>query len=120
VEYYKKFSLPVAALLLGFVGAPLGMVNRRSGRSGGFAMSAVVVLLYYLLYTTGEGLGDEGRIPALVAMWMPNAAIALLAAYLVAKTALERPFTFAEKVVRRLAAVGSAVKRLVVGRLDTI
>lgn len=120
VEYYKKFSLPVAALLLGFVGAPLGMVNRRSGRSGGFVMSTVVVLFYYLLYTTGEGLGDEGRIPALVAMWMPNAAIALLAAYLVAKTALEQPFTFAEKVVRRLAAVGSAVKRLVVGRFDTI
>lgn len=120
VEYYKKFSLPVAALLLGFVGAPLGMVNRRSGRSGGFAMSAVVVLVYYLLYTTGEGLGDEGRIPALVAMWMPNAVIALLAAYLVAKTTLERPFTFAEKVVWRLAAVGSAVRRLVMSRLDTI
>jgi lipopolysaccharide export system permease protein len=120
VEYYKKFSLPVAALLLGFVGAPLGMVNRRSGRPGGFAMSAVVVLLYYLLYTTGEGLGDEGRIPALLAMWMPNAAIAALAGYLVVKTVLERPFTYTEAVMRRLAAAGSAVRRLVMGRLETI
>ncbi|MFQ5892881.1 MAG: LPS export ABC transporter permease LptF [Nitrospinota bacterium] len=119
VEYYKKYSLPVAALLLGFVGAPLGMVNRRSGRAGGFAMSAVVVLFYYLLYTTGEGLGDEGRIPALVAMWMPNVIIAVLALYLVTKTALERPFTYSQAVMQRLATVGRSARRLVMGRLET-
>lgn len=120
VEYYKKFSLPVAALLLGFVGAPLGMVNRRSGRSGGFVISAAVVLFYYLLYTMGEGLGDEGRIPALLAMWMPNVVIALLAVYLVSKTAMERPFTYAEAAMRCLGIVGRAARRLVMGRIEAM
>ena len=120
VEYYKKFSLPVAALLLGFVGAPLGMVNRRSGRSGGFVISAAVVLFYYLLYTMGEGLGDEGRIPALWAMWMPNVVIALLAVYLVSKTAMERPFTYAEAAMRCLGIVGRAARRLVMGRIEAM
>ncbi|MDV2479623.1 MAG: LPS export ABC transporter permease LptF [bacterium] len=118
VEYYKKFSLPVAALLLGFVGAPLGMFNRRSGRPGGFVISAAVVLFYYLLFTMGEGLGDEGRIPALWAMWMPNVVIALLAVYLVSKTAMERPFTYAESAMRRLGIVGRAARRLVMGRVE--
>ncbi len=118
VEYYKKFSLPVAALLLGFVGAPLGMVNRRSGRPGGFVISAAVVLFYYLLFTMGEGLGDEGRIPALWAMWMPNVVIALLAVYLVSKTAMEQPFTYAESAMRRLGIVGRAARRLVMGRVE--
>ena len=120
VEYYKKFSLPVAALLLGFVGAPLGMVNRRSGRQGGFVISAAVVLFYYLLYTMGEGLGDEGRIPALWAMWMPNVVIALLAVYLVSKTAMERPFTYAEAAMRCLGIVGRAARRLVMGRIEAM
>ena len=120
VEYYKKFSLPVACFLLGFVGAPLGIVNRRSGRSGGLVMSTVVVLLYYLLYTTGEGLGDEGRIPALLAVWIPNIAIGLLAVYLVTKTVLERPFTIAESVIRRLTEAGRALLRLVVGQFETV
>lgn len=120
VEYYKKFSLPVAALLLGFVGAPLGMVNRRSGRSGGFVISAAVVLFYYLLYTMGEGLGDEGRIPALWAMWMPNVVIALLAVYLVSKTAMERPFTYAEAAMRCLGIVGRTARRLVMGRIEAM
>ncbi|MFB3073270.1 MAG: LPS export ABC transporter permease LptF, partial [bacterium] len=118
VEYYKKFSLPVAALLLGFVGAPLGMFNRRSGRPGGFVISAAVVLFYYLLFTMGEGLGDEGRIPALWAMWMPNVVIALLAVYLVSKTAMEQPFTYAESAMRRLGIVGRAARRLVMGRVE--
>ncbi len=118
VEYYKKFSLPVAALLLGFVGAPLGMFNRRSGRPGGFVISAAVVLFYYLLFTMGEGLGDEGRIPALWAMWMPNVVIALLAVYLVSKTAMERPFTYAETAMRRLGIIGRAARRLVMGRVE--
>jgi lipopolysaccharide export LptBFGC system permease protein LptF len=118
VEYYKKFSLPVAALLLGFVGAPLGMFNRRSGRPGGFVISAAVVLFYYLLFTMGEGLGDEGRIPALWAMWMPNVVIALLAVYLVSKTAMEQPFTYAESAMRCLGIVGRAARRLVMGRVE--
>ena len=94
------------------------MFNRRSGRPGGFVISAAVVLFYYLLFTMGEGLGDEGRIPALWAMWMPNVVIALLAVYLVSKTAMERPFTYAESAMRRLGIVGRAARRLVMGRVE--
>lgn len=118
VEYYKKFSLPVACLLFGFVGAPLGIVNRRSGRSGGLVISTLVILFYYLLYTAGEGMGDEGRIPALVAVWIPNLVIGLLAAYLVTKTVLERPFTFTEALIRRTSELGRALLRLLKGPLE--
>lgn len=113
VEYYKKFSLPVACLLLGFVGAPLGMVHRRTGRSGGFLASTIAVLIYYLLYTTSEGLGDEGRLPPLLAVWLPNAAAFLAALYLVTKTARESPFTMAEAVAGRLSRGGQALRRLI-------
>jgi lipopolysaccharide export system permease protein len=117
VEYYKKFSMPLACIFFGFIGAPLGIVNRRSGRSGGLVMSVVVVLFYYLLYTTGEGLGDEGRIPALVAVWTPNLAVGLLAVYLVTKTALEQPFTYTEKVIRGISDGSRAAFRMVMNRL---
>lgn len=117
VEYYKKFALPVACLLFGFVGAPLGVVNRRSGRSGGLVMSTLVILLYYLLYTAGEGMGDEGHLPALLAVWIPNLAIGFLAIYLVTKTVLERPFTYTEALIRRTSALGRAFLRLIRGRL---
>lgn len=120
VEYYKKFSLPIACIFFGFVGAPLGVVNRRSGRSGGLVISIAVVLLYYLLYTTGEGLGDEGRIPALLAVWMPNIAIGLLAVYLVVNTAMERPFTYIDKMMGRVTEAGRALVRLALGRLDKL
>ncbi len=98
VSLNKIFSIPFACLLLGFIGAPLGMHSRRSGKSGGFAVSLIVVLIYYLLMISGEGLGSAGKIHPAVAMWLPNALMGIIAFYLIYKTANERPFTFIRRV----------------------
>lgn len=102
IEYYKKFSLPIACLILGFVGAPLGIVNRRSGRSGGFAISAVVVFFYYVMLTMGEGLGDEGKIHPLIAMWFPNLLLSIMGIYLVVKTGKESPFKISGFIINHI------------------
>jgi len=102
IEYYKKFSLPIACLILGFVGAPLGIVNRRSGRSGGFAISAIVVFFYYVMLTMGEGLGDEGKIHPLIAMWFPNLLLSIMGIYLVVKTGKESPFKISGFIINHI------------------
>jgi lipopolysaccharide export system permease protein len=102
IEYYKKFSLPFACLILGFVGAPLGIVNRRSGKSGGFAISGIVVFCYYIMLTVGEGLGDEGKIHPLLAMWLPNLILSIVGLYLVVKTANEYPFKISSFIFRHV------------------
>lgn len=83
VELYKKFAAPFTCLILAFLGAPLGVRNRRSGRHGGFALSLGVLILYYLLVTFAEGMAESGQINAAVAVWSPNVLLALLAGYLV-------------------------------------
>jgi lipopolysaccharide export system permease protein len=92
VEYYKKFSIPFACLLLGFVGAPLGVKNRRSGKSGSFALSLLVIMSYYVLMTLGEGLGEKAIVPPALAIWFPNVVLGALALYVVTKVARESPF----------------------------
>jgi lipopolysaccharide export system permease protein len=96
VELHKKFSIPFTCLLLGFIGAPLGIKTARAGRSGGFAVSLVVILFYYVCLITGESLGGAGKLPPLFAVWMPNIFIAGIGAYLVRKTSRETPFVFFE------------------------
>ena len=83
VELYKKFAAPFTCLILAFLGAPLGVQNRRSGRHGGFALSLGVLLLYYLLVTFAEGMAESGQISAAAAVWSPNVLLALLAGYMV-------------------------------------
>ncbi|HUU51189.1 MAG TPA: LPS export ABC transporter permease LptF [Nitrospinota bacterium] len=102
IEYYKKFSFPIACLILGFIGAPLGIVNRRSGRSGGFAISAIVVFFYYVMLTMGEGLGDEGKIHPLIAMWFPNLLLSIMGIYLVVKTGKESPFKISGFIINHI------------------
>ncbi len=78
VELHKRFALPLACLILGFLGAPLGVQSRRSGKAGGFALSLGALFIYYILITVGEGLGEEGKLPPALAMWFPNVLLGAL------------------------------------------
>jgi len=78
VRYYQKFSQPLACLIVALAGAPLGLMARRSRSNLGLIYSAVVVFLYYVLQSSSGALGEAGRIPPLVAAWLPNGVIGIL------------------------------------------
>ncbi|MDX1986628.1 MAG: LptF/LptG family permease [Candidatus Obscuribacter sp.] len=78
VRYYQKFSQPLACLIVALAGAPLGLLARRSRSNLGLIYSAVVVFLYYVLQSSSGALGDAGRIPPIVAAWLPNIVIGIL------------------------------------------
>jgi lipopolysaccharide export system permease protein len=72
VEIHKRFSIPFACIVFGLIATPLGIQSRRAGKSGGFAISVVLLLIYYIFITAGESLGDNGRLPVILAVWTPN------------------------------------------------
>lgn len=78
VEIHKKLSIPFACIAFGLVALPLGLTNRRGGRSSGFSLSIAIILLYYVLLTWGSDLAEEGRIPAGLGIWLPNIALLIL------------------------------------------
>jgi LPS export ABC transporter permease LptF/LPS export ABC transporter permease LptG len=72
VNMHKKFSIPAACIVLGLFGVPLGFDSRRGGRSSGFALSLVVILVYQVLIGSGERMAEKGDIAPWLAMWLPN------------------------------------------------
>ncbi len=78
VRYYQKISQPLACLIVALAGAPLGLLARRSRSNVGLIYSAVIVFLYYVLQSSSGALGDAGRIPPLLAAWLPNIVIGSL------------------------------------------
>jgi LPS export ABC transporter permease LptG/LPS export ABC transporter permease LptF len=78
VELHKRFALPVAALVFTLVGFPLGVRSHRGGRAVALGLSFGIVVSYYVLYTTMEGYALRGRMPAGLAVWIPNAALAVV------------------------------------------
>jgi lipopolysaccharide export system permease protein len=98
VEWHKRLALPVACLMLGVVGAPLGSLNRRTGRLGGFAISAGVLLLYYILVTIGSSLADTASIPPVLGVWTPIVLVVVSGAYLVYQVNGRRPFALTRRL----------------------
>ena len=82
VEMHKKVSIPFACLAFGIVALPLGITNRRGGKSSGFTLSIGVILLYYLLLSNGEEMARSGSLPAWLAMWLPNLILVALGLFL--------------------------------------
>lgn len=78
VEYHKRFSIPFAALAFVLLGAPLGIVSRRSGKSVALGVSVIIIILYYLVYTFGESIAREGKLNEFFAMWLPNFIFSLI------------------------------------------
>ncbi len=84
VELHKKFSIPFACFVFALLGVPLGVTSRRSGKSAGFTLSIVIIIIYYVFLAGGEGMGDEGKVSPWLSMWAPNlflGAIGLLLLY---------------------------------------
>lgn len=78
VELHKRFALPVAALVFTLVGFPLGVRPHRGGRAVALGLSFGIVVSYYVLYTTMEGYALRGRMPAGLAVWIPNVILAVV------------------------------------------
>ncbi len=80
LEQHKRFALPMACLILGFFAVPLGMTLHGIGRNWGLFLAIVCFLAYYTLFTAGYSLGEMGRLPASIVLWIPNLFFAVLAA----------------------------------------
>lgn len=77
--YWNKFALPLAALVYGLLGAPLGIRNARTGAATGFALSVAIIFAYITLANFMSVIAQGGAIPAYLASFTPLA-IGLIAA----------------------------------------
>ncbi len=71
-EFHSRFTFPFASLVFAFVAVPLGIQNRRAGKSGGFTISIALILFYYVLMSVVRTLAEKGVAPPAVVLWIPN------------------------------------------------
>jgi lipopolysaccharide export system permease protein len=112
VELHKRFSLPVAALVFVLVGFPLGIRTHRGGRTLALGSSLAVVALYYVMHTFLEGVALRGRIPAAVAMWLPNAIFGTMGLLLLHGAEAGMPASWSRLLWRLRAAVPRGFRRV--------
>ncbi len=89
IELHQRFALPLACILLGLVGVPLGISSRKGGRSGAFVITVLIAFIYYLSFITLIGLARKGSLPVPLAVWTPDAVFAFISLVLLSR--LEKP-----------------------------
>lgn len=95
-ELHSRFAFPFASLVFAVVAVPLGMQNRRSGKSAGFATSIGILLAYYIVQSFLRTLAEKGSLPPALALWLPNMIFMGLGWYLLRMASLERELLFSQ------------------------
>ncbi|MBS1723967.1 MAG: LptF/LptG family permease [Armatimonadetes bacterium] len=81
--YWNKVAVPLAALVFGLVGAPLGIRSHRVPASAGFWQAVIIILAYFFMANVMSILARGGRIPAFVASFLPIAIGLAVAGFLI-------------------------------------
>ncbi len=72
VELHKRWSLPVACLVLGVFALPLACAFEGLKRQFGIVLALLLFLLYYSIYSLGMTMGDSGSLPPSIGLWIAN------------------------------------------------
>ncbi|MCD5397505.1 LptF/LptG family permease [candidate division NPL-UPA2 bacterium] len=83
VEINRRFSLSFAGLTFVLIGAPLGVMVKKGGKSRGFGLTFLLILLYYAMMMLGESLGEKGTLPPALAMWAPTVFLSSVGLFLI-------------------------------------
>ena len=90
IEFHSRITFPFASFVFAILAVPLGIQNRRSGKSGGFAVSILIILSYYVLMSVTKILPEKGLLPPWIALWLPNLVFLGIGLYLLRMASLEK------------------------------
>src|SRR5712671_1832700 len=91
IEFHRRFALPTACLVLALVGIPLGLSSKKSGKSGGFVLTILLVFGYYFVSLIGISLARQGKVSPWFGAWLADFVFMGLATFLLWQ-AERRPF----------------------------
>jgi len=111
MDYHKKFSIPLASVVLGLIAVALGIQQEVRKRSSGLAFGLALFLIYYIVLTIGIGFVKSGKMPPFLGIWTPNLVMGAIAVILIYRSGKERPLltdvltagapAFIEKMIKR-------------------
>lgn len=95
LEQEKRFAKPIATLLFIFLGFPLAIVNRRSGKGGAIGMAMIFIFLYFVLLLSADTLVvNQHLFSPFWAAWLSNLSVFVAGVYFYITRTTENIFSW--------------------------
>ncbi len=85
VQYYKKFAVPLFALIMAILSVPFAFLAGNRGAMAPVGISLGIAIAYWTVGTLFEQIGDLNQLPAVMAAWSPDIIFSLAGLYLMAR-----------------------------------
>ena len=72
VSFYRKFALPLFALVMALISVPFAFLAGNRGAMAGVGVSFTIAIAYWTIGKLFEQLGDVNLLPAALAAWSPD------------------------------------------------
>jgi len=82
VQYYKKFAVPVFALIMALISVPFGFLVGNRGAMTGVGVGIAVAMAYLATGLLFDQFGNVNLLPPMVAAWAPDALFSAAGLYL--------------------------------------
>jgi LPS export ABC transporter permease LptF/LPS export ABC transporter permease LptG len=81
VSFYRKFALPLFALVMALISVPFAFLAGNRGAMAGVGVSFSIAIAYWAIGKLFEQLGDINLLPAALAAWSPDVLFAMAGLY---------------------------------------
>jgi lipopolysaccharide export LptBFGC system permease protein LptF len=81
VRFYRKFAVPLFALVMALISVPFAFIAGTRGATAGVGVSFGIAMAYWAIGKLFEQLGDINLLPATLAAWSPDFLFAMAGLY---------------------------------------
>ncbi len=81
VSFYRKFAVPLFALVMALISVPFAFLAGNRGAMAGVGVSFTIAIAYWTIGKLFEQLGDVNLLPAMLAAWSPDLIFAMAGFY---------------------------------------
>ncbi len=78
LEKYTRFTQPFAMIILTAIGALVSARKNRRGTGWQIAMGFVLAFVYLVFFMLSKSIGESGKIPPVLAVWLPNIVFSII------------------------------------------
>jgi LPS export ABC transporter permease LptG/LPS export ABC transporter permease LptF len=85
VQYYKKFAVPLFAVIMALISFPFAFMAANRGAMAGIGVSFGIAIFYWAVSQLFEQVGNVDQLPPVLAAWAPDAVFTLGGLYFLAR-----------------------------------